>query len=189
MGDRGAGDGTLGRAAVSFSLSRSVMVLLLPGFLAACSESSALVTSAGPVSGAAAGLGISAVTANPLIGYAVGIGTQAAVTALQKYLSRQLHQGQQDSIAAAVATMQPGQEAAWNISYDIPVGDAHGDVTVIRVIRSPLTTCKEVAFTIITSKNPAAARPVYITTACAQGDGTWKWAEAEPATQRWGFLQ
>jgi hypothetical protein len=79
--------------------------------------------------------------------------------------------------------------AAWKISYDIPIGDAHGDVTVTRIITSPLTTCKEVAFTIITSKNPAAPRPVYITTACEQSDGTWKWAEAEPAVERWGFLQ
>ncbi len=189
MGNRRAGDGALGRAAVSSALSRWVLVILLPGCLAACSESSALVTSAGPASGAAAGIGIGAVTANPLIGYAVGIGTQAAVTALQKYLSRKLHQGQQDNIAAAVATMQPGQEAAWKISYDIPIGDAHGDVTVTRVITSPLTTCKEVAFTIITSKNPAAPRPVYLTTACEQSDGTWKWAEAEPAVERWGFLQ
>ena len=189
MGDRGAGNGTLGRAAVIFLLTRWVMVLLLNGLLAACSESGVLITSAGPVSGAAAGLGISAVTANPVIGYAVGIGTQAAVTALQKYLSRKLHQGQQDTIAAAIATMQPGQEAAWKIAYDIPIGDAHGDVTVTRIIDSPLTTCKEVAFTLITSKNPAAPRPVYITTACEQTDGTWKWAEAEPAVERWGFLQ
>ncbi len=109
MGNRRAGDGALGRAAVSSALSRWVMVLLLPGCLAACSENSTLVTSAGPASGAVAGIGIGAVTANPLIGYAVGIGTQAAVTALQKYLSRKLHQGQQDNIAAAVATMQPGQ--------------------------------------------------------------------------------
>jgi hypothetical protein len=166
-----------------------VMVLLLPGLLAACSESGALVTSAGPVSGAVAAIGIGSVTANPLVGYAVGIGTQAAVTALQRYLSRKLHQGEQDNIAAAIATMQPGQEAAWKIRYDIPIGDEHGDVAVTRIITSPLTTCKEVAFTIITSKNPAAPRPVYITTACEQTDGTWKWAEAEPAVERWGFLQ
>ena len=189
MGHSRTRNGTLGRATVSSALSRKVMVLLLSGSLAACSENSTLVTSAGPASGAAAGIGISAVTANPLIGYAVGIGTQAAITALQKYLSRKLHQGQQDQIAAAIATMQPGEVAAWKISYDIPIGDAHGDVTVTRIMTSPLTTCKEVAFTIITSKNPSAPRPVYITTACEQPEGTWKWAEAEPAVERWGFLQ
>jgi hypothetical protein len=163
--------------------------VLLAGLLTGCSEDSAVVTSAGPASGAIVGLGLGGVTANPLIGYAAGIGTQAAVTALQKYLSRKLHQGEQDNIATAVATMQPGQEAAWRISYDLPVGDARGDVTVTRVITSPLTTCKEVAFTLITRKNPNAPRPVYITTACEQTDGTWKWAEAEPAVERWGFLQ
>ena len=160
----------------------SAAVLLSALALGGCS-------SIGGFAGAAAGVASGAVTSNPAVGYAVGIGTQAAITALQKYLSRKLHQGQQDQIAAAIATMQPGDVAAWRISYDIPIGDAHGDVTVTRIMTSPLTTCKEVAFTIITSNNPAAPRPVYITTACEQTDGTWKWAEAEPAVERWGFLQ
>jgi hypothetical protein len=165
------------------------VALLLVGSLAACSENNVAVTSAGPVSGALVGVGLGSVTADPFVGYAAGIGTQAAITALQKYLSRKVHQGEQDNIAAAVGQMQPGQEAAWKITFELPIGDAHGDVSVTRVIASPLTTCKEAAFTIITGKNPRAPRPVYMTTACQQQDGSWKWAEAEPATERWGFLQ
>jgi len=165
------------------------LALALPGLLAACSENSAVVTSAGPVAGAAAAIGLGAVTANPFVAYAVGVGTQAGVTALQKYFSREVHQGEQDNIALAVGQMQPGQEAAWKIRFDLPIGDAHGDVTVTRVIASPLTTCKEAAFTIITNKNPQAPRPVYITTACEQPNGGWKWAQAEPSVERWGALQ
>jgi hypothetical protein len=165
------------------------LALLLPGLLAACSASNVAETSAGPVAGAAAAIGLGAVTANPFIAYGVGVGTQAAVTALQKYFSRKLHQGEQDNIALAVGRMQPGQEQPWQIRFDLPIGDQHGDVTVTRVIASPLTTCKEAAFTIITSKNPDAPRPVYITTACEEPDGGWKWAEAEPAVDRWGALQ
>jgi len=168
---------------------RLTAALAVPILLAACSENSAVVTSAGPASGAAVGIGLGAVTANPFIAYAAGVGTQAAITALQKYFSRKVHQGEQDNIALAVGRMQPGQEAAWQIHFDLPIGDAHGDVSVTRVIASPLTTCKEAAFTIITSKNPAAPRPVYITTACQESDGGWQWAQAEPATERWGFLQ
>jgi hypothetical protein len=164
-------------------------MLAAPALLTGCSEDNALVTSAGPVTGAAAAIGLGAVTANPFIAYAAGVGTQAAVNSLQQYFSREIHQGEQDNIALAVGRMQPGQEAAWQIRFDLPIGDAQGDVSVTRVITSALTTCKEAAFTVITSKNPQAPRPVYITTACQEPDGGWKWAEAEPATQRWGFLQ
>jgi len=189
MGDGGARDRALGRAAVKSKCLRLGLALALPGLLAACSGSELAETSAGPVAGAATAVGLGAVTANPFIAYAAGVGTQAGVTALQKYFSRKLHQGEQDDIAAAVGQMQLGQEAAWQIRYDLPIGDAHGDVSVTRVIASPLTTCKEAAFSVITSKNPEVQRPVYITTACQHSDGAWKWAEAEPATERWGALQ
>ncbi len=186
MGERGARDCAVGRAAVRCWRIGGLAILLL---VAACSENNVAVTSAGPASGAAVGLGLGAVTANPLIGYAAGIGTQAAVTALQKYLSRKLHQGEQDNIARVVAGLGVGQTAPWRIHYEIPIGNEHGDVTVTRVMSSPLTTCKEVVFTIITTTRPGAVRPVYVTSACRQDDGVWKWAEAEPAVERWGFLQ
>ncbi len=189
MGQRGTGNRALGRAAVRPKHLRFALALVLPALLAACSEDSAVVTSAGPVAGAAVAIGLGAVTANPFIAYAVGVGTQAGINSLQKYFSRKIHQGEQDNIALAVGKMQPGQVAAWQIRYDLPIGDAHGDVTVTRVVTSPLTICKEAAFTVIGSKNPQAPRPVYITTACEQPDGSWKWAEAEPAAERWGSLQ
>jgi hypothetical protein len=168
-----------------FYKKRSAYFTLL--CLSACGTSAD--TSAGPIGGAAVGIGVGGITANPLIGYAAGIGAQAGITALQKYLSRRLHQGEQDNIAAKVAVLQPGQHAPWKISYKIPIDAEHGDVSVMRVINSPLTTCKEVAFTVIDGQKPDAPRGIYITSACAQPDGTWRWAEAEPATSRWGFLQ
>ena len=170
---------------------RAALALLVPAVLQGCSAAvtNAAVGSAGPISGAAVGLGLGGVTANPLIGYAAGVGTQAAVTALQKYLSRKLHEGEQDNIAAAVGRMQPGQSAPWKISYEIPIGSEHGDLIVTRLIANPLTTCKEAAFTVVAGHKPDAPRGIYITTACLQSDGQWKWAEAEPAVTRWGFLQ
>jgi len=155
--------------------------------LAGCGAGAA--NSAGPIGGAAVGLGVGGITANPLVGYAAGIGAQAGITALQKYLSRDIHEGEQDNIAATVATLQPGQHAPWKIGYTIPIASEHGDVTVTRIINSALTTCKEVAFTVIDGNQPNAPRGIYITTACTHADGTWHWADAEPATARWGFLQ
>jgi surface antigen len=175
---------TLGRAAVIYRFAIGAVLL---ASLASCGTQAD--SSAGPVGGAAVGLGVAGITADPFIAYAAGIGAQAAITALQKHLSRKLHEGEQDNIAAAVARLQPGQFAAWKIDYAIPIEAEHGDVTVIQVIRSPLTTCKQVAFTVIAGHKPNAARAIYVTSACAQSDGAWKWAEAEPATARWGFLQ
>jgi surface antigen len=141
--------------------------------------------SAGPIGGAAVGLGVAGITADPFIAYAAGVGAQAGITALQKHLSRKLHQGEQDDIAATVATLAPGQSAPWHITYWLPLDAEHGDVTVVAAIASPIATCKRVAFTVING----ASRAVYITSACAESDGAWRWAEAEPATTRWGFLQ
>ncbi len=185
MGHGRAGHRPLGVVTVSLAGRRFVWALVL--LLSGCGT--AVENSAGPVGGAAVGIGLGGITANPLIGYAAGVGTQAAITALQKYLSRKLHQGEQDRIAATVARLAPGQSAPWAIHYDIPVDAEHGDVSVTRVITSALTTCKEVAFTVIAGKQPDAPRGIYITTACAQPDGTWRWAAAEPAVARWGFLQ
>jgi surface antigen len=156
-------------------------LLLLPG----CSS---LLTQSAGAGVAAAGVS-NALTTNSAVTAGIGLGAQAGITALQKYLSRRLHQGEQDNIAAAVAKLRPGQEAAWKIAYRIPIANEHGDVTVTRIIKTPLTICKEVAFTVIDGNAPSSPRGLYITSACAQPDGTWKWAQAEPATARWGFLQ
>ncbi len=169
-----------------------VLTLAVPLVLGGCAgDNSAVANSAGPVAGALVGLGLGGVTANPFVAYAAGVGTQAAVTALQKYLSRDLQAGEQDEIAGKVAMLKPGEYASWKISYAVPfIGpDEHGDVTVTQVVATPLTTCKDVAFTVIAGKKVDAARAVYLTSACAESDGTWRWAEAEPATSRWGFLQ
>ena len=166
---------------------RRAACLALLGWLSACNETAQ--NSAGPVGGAAVGLGVAGITADPFVAYAAGVGAQAAIDALQKYLSRTLHKGEQDNIASIVAALQPGQSATWKIGYIIPIDSEHGDVTVVRIIQNPLTTCKVVAFTVIAGYKANAGRGIYITSACAQSDGAWKWAEAEPAVARWGFLQ
>lgn len=184
VGVGGAGYREVGTSAVKSDV-RAVPRLALAGAglvaLAGCSSTGSI---AGAVTGAAAGGG----SANPALGYAVGIGTKAAVDSLSRYISRKRHQAEQDQIAAVVGSLPVGQGAAWQIKHAIPVNNQHGYVTVVREIPNALTLCKEVVFTVNAGKRPDGPRGYYTTTACQQGV-RWKWAQAEPATRRWGNLQ
>jgi hypothetical protein len=160
---------------------RFAAALPLVLLLGACS-------SIGAISGAVVGVATGAGTTNPVIGYAAGIGTQAAVDSLVLYVSRKRQQNEQDQIAATVGQLAPGQTAPWKIEHDIPIGNEHGDVTVVGLIDNKLARCKEVVFTVIDGDKADSPRGQFVTTACAQGQ-TWKWAQAEPATERWGSLQ
>lgn len=166
----------LGRATVS-----RAAWLALPLVLAGCS-------SIGAVSGAVVGVATGSVTTNPLVGYAAGVGTKAAVDELVRYVSRKRQQGEQDQIAGKVGTLAVGQSAPWKIEHDIPLGNEHGDVTVVGDMPNALAPCKQVAFTVIDGDAADAPRGRFITTAC-RDEGGWKWAQAEPATERWGYLQ
>lgn len=143
----------------------------------------------GAVSGAIAGGATGAATANPIVGYATAVGVNAGVDELQKYIARVRQNAEQDAILTSVAEMQPGESKSWKIVHDIPMFDnEHGTVEVTRDMTTPLTDCKEVLFAVDKGKAPHLKQIPYITTACK--DGTrWKWAEAEPAVSRWGFLQ
>ena len=185
MGYGGTGDGTLGLAAVNkpaewwgrTAVALPALLLCLPG----CTDLGAI---AGAATGAASGTG----SANPALGYAVGIGTKAAVDALIQHIARSRRRAEQDQIVVAVGTLPVGQSTQWRIRHAIPIGDAHGDVTVVRDIPNVLTRCKEVVFTVMAGDRPNSPHGYYATTACQHG-AQWKWALAEPATPRWGVLQ
>ena len=154
--------------------------LLLCGGLLVLAGCGAIGSVAGGVAAAATGVG----SGNPVVGAAVGLGTKAAVDALVQYVSRKRQQGEQDEIVAAVGALPLGGVATWQIRHTIPIGNASGQVQVTRLIDTPLAQCKEVVFTVVDGGN----RGQYATTACQQAT-RWKWAQAEPATERWGFLQ
>ena len=126
--------------------------------------------------GAAAGA-----TGNPAIGYVVGLGVRAGLDELRLYVARKRQQGEQDAIADAAGTTQEGQPRAWEIVHTIPIGNEHGTLTPIRTIATPLATCREILFT-------TSDGGLFTSTVCHQSDG-WKWATAEPAVARWGYLQ
>jgi len=136
------------------------------------------------VAGLAAGGGAGAATGNPAVGFAVGLGVRAGVDELRKYVVRRRQTGEQDAIADAAGDAPVGEQRAWQIRHTIPVGNARGELAVVREYTTPLATCREVVFTVEEDGRPS----LFTTSLCRQAT-RWKWAAAEPAVGRWGFLQ
>ena len=168
-----AGHGTLGSAAVT----RRLLVALGMALLSGCAVVS-------DVAGLAAGGGAGAATGNPAVGYAVGIGVRAGVDEVRRYVVRRRQQGEQDAIADAAGNAPVGETTPWQIRHTIPVGNARGELAVVREYATPLATCREVVFTV-----EDRGRPALFTTSLCRQAARWKWAAAEPAVDRWGFLQ
>ena len=57
-----------------------------------------------------------------------------------------------------------------------------------RVISTGPLECKEIVFSVDSGQGERLKRGFYIAALCRDG-GAWKWASAEPATERWGSLQ
>ncbi len=136
------------------------------------------------VAGLAAGGGAGAATANPAVGFAVGLGVRAGVEELRRYVVRRRIQGEQDAIAEAAGNAPVGEPRAWQIRHTIPVGNARGELAVVREYATPLATCREVVFSV----EGGGHASLFTTSLCRQA-ARWKWATAEPAVGRWGFLQ
>lgn len=136
------------------------------------------------VAGLAAGGGAGAATGNPAVGFAVGLGVRVSVDELRKYVVRRRQTGEQDAIADAAGDAPVGEQRAWQIRHTIPVGNARGELAVVREYTTPLATCREVVFTVEEDGRPS----LFTTSLCRQAT-RWKWAAAEPAVGRWGFLQ
>jgi hypothetical protein len=158
-------------------MRRLAPLLLLP-VLGACSSS------VSDIVGLAVGGGAGAATANPAVGFAVGVGVQAGVDELAKWYQRSRAHGEQDTIAEAAGLAPPGTPEPWAVHHTIPIGDEHGQFLVTREFATPLATCREVVFLVESGKE---ARP-FTTTVCRDTEG-WRWAAAEPAVARWGYLQ
>ena len=140
--------------------------------------------SVGDVAGVLAAAGTGSASANPAVGIAVGIAVRSGVNEVVKYVVRRRHTGEQDAIAEAAGAAPLGAARPWEIRHTIPIGNARGELQAVREFATPLTTCREIVFTVDDGED----RDVLTTTLCHQADG-WKWASAEPAVERWGFLQ
>ena len=156
-------------------------VVIVPLLLAGCSAAPQI---AGLISGGAVGVS----TGSPALGFAAGIVVDAAANAGMKYYGRSRQNAEQDAIADAAADLPAGGRASWRIDHTIPIGNEHGELEVTRVIANPLADCKEIAFSVETGSGKDVRRGWYLATICHQ-QARWKWASAEPAVPRWGYLQ
>lgn len=166
------------RVGVARSITTLAILALVPGCRAI-----------GEISGVAAGLATGTASGSPVAGFAVGVATNAGVDELVKWVGRSRQGAEQDAIAAVAGDLAVGESQPWRIRHTIPIGNEHGVLRVVRVIANPLTTCKEVVFS-VDEGSPAAPRErqLFTTAVCWQGS-RWKWAAAEPAVPRWGYLQ
>ena len=181
MGIGGAGHRALGRVAVKRTAARHLMLLVLAAApLGGCSSVADL---AGAITGTAATAG----SANPALGIAIGVGTRAVADYGLRYASRRWHGTEQDALASTIGAMEIGETRPWQVRHSLPFGAGQGEVRVVRAIDTPLAQCKEALFRLGAADAVAATR-WYLASACRRGQD-WKWASAEPATERWGSLQ
>lgn len=163
--------------------ARAAMAMAALG-LSACST-------VGGLAGTVAGIATGSFTSNPAIGVAVSVSVKAATDAGIKNLLRSLQQDEQDEIAALAGAMTEGEVRPWQVRHKIPYGNNQGDMQITRSIVTPLASCKEVMFTVDEDRSgpspDGTARAWFAAHVCLQENG-WKWANAEPAVERWGAL-
>jgi uncharacterized protein YceK len=170
-------------------ISRATLAVMMTVALSGCSSlySETATTTAG-IAGAAIA---TSVTRNATVATGIGLGVVAAAQAGVQYSERVVHRNSQDSIARVAGPLDVGGVAPWSITHSVPIeDDEHGRVTVSRSISAGALDCKEIVFSVDrdATKNAAASSAFYVASVCRDGQ-TWKWASAEPATERWGSLQ
>ncbi|CAG4895916.1 hypothetical protein [Paraburkholderia gardini] len=147
--------------------------------------------------GATAGAGVagaaiaSSITSNAAVATGIGLGAVAAARAGVQYSQRVVHRDTQDHIAQAAGPLDVGAVAPWSVTHSVPIEeDEHGRVTVSRTISTGALDCKEIVFSVdkAATQNVPASTGFYVASICRDG-AAWKWASAEPATERWGALQ
>lgn len=145
--------------------------------------------------GATAGAGIAGaalaakVTRNATVATGIGLGVVAAAQAGVKYSERLVHRDTQDAIAAMAGALPIGGVASWQVAHALPIeADEHGRVAVSRTIATGAFDCKEIVFSVDSANSNPSASAFYVATICRDGQA-WKWATAEPSTERWGALQ
>lgn len=166
--------------------ARVLIALIVAGTLTGCSS---LLTEGSAAGAGVAGAGIAgALTKDASTTAAIGLGVNAAALAGVKALEKHIHADEQQTIASVAGALAPGATAFWSVRHRTRLeANEHGHVTTTRLIVAGDLSCKEAVFT-IEREGAKPERLAYVTTVCFTG-ATWRWAAAEPATQRWGALQ
>ncbi|MGY6129324.1 hypothetical protein ACW9YV_28870 (plasmid) [Paraburkholderia strydomiana] len=167
----------------------AVLAVAVSSALSGCSS---LYTEGATAGAGIAGAAIAAqVTNNAAVATGIGLGAVAAARAGVQYSERVVHRNTQDGIAKIAGPLEVGAVAPWSVMHSVPIeDDEHGRVTVSRTISAGTLDCKEIVFSVdhIATKNVPASSAFYVASICRDGEN-WKWASAEPATERWGALQ
>ena len=154
-----------------------------------CSGCASLLTQGSAAGAGVAGAAIAgAVTKNASATAAIGLGVNAAALSGVKALEKHVHGEEQAAIAAAAGPLPTGAVAHWAIAHRVPIErQEQGQVSVSRLIQAGDLDCKEIVFS-VDGSGKGSQQSLYVTTVCRDGT-VWRWAAAEPATQRWGALQ
>jgi len=170
----------------------SLIAALAVAATTALSGCSSLYTEGATAGAGIAGAAVAAkVTNNAAVATGIGLGAVAAARAGVQYSERVIHTHTQDSIAVVAGPLSVGAVAPWSITHTVPLeDDEHGRVTVSRTISAGDLDCKEIVFSVDrdATRNVAASSAFYVASICRDGTA-WRWASAEPATERWGSLQ
>ncbi|NPT54788.1 hypothetical protein GNZ13_09235 [Paraburkholderia sp. 5N] len=170
----------------------TALVALAVAITSALSGCSSLYSEGATAGAGIAGAALAAkVTRNAAVATGIGLGAVAAARAGVQYSQRVVHKNTQDGIAKIAGPLDVGAIAPWSVTHSVPIeDDEHGRVTVSRTISAGALDCKEIVFSVdqTATKNVPASSAFYVASICRDGDN-WKWASAEPATERWGALQ
>lgn len=180
------------KAATRGRLDTTALVALAVAVTLALSGCSSLYSEGATAGAGIAGAALAAkVTSNAAVATGIGLGALAAARAGVQYSERVVHTNTQDGIAKIAGPLEVGAIAPWSVTHSMPIeDDEHGRVTVSRTISTGALDCKEIVFSVdqTATKNVPASSAFYVASICRDGDN-WKWASAEPATERWGALQ
>lgn len=159
----------------------------LAPLLAGCGS---LLTAGTETAAGIAGAGVaSAVTDNATLAAGIGLGVSAGARAGLQYAQRRVHRNAQNAVAAAAGGLPPGRVGSWSVRHSVPIEpDEQGEVVVTRLFGNAAFACREIVFSVDKVEDRQPVRSFYTATICR--DATrWRWASAEPATERWGSLQ
>jgi hypothetical protein len=154
----------------------------LPGCRSLFSEGSA------DLAGVAGAGAASAVTDSAAAAAAIGLGVRSIAAEGVRYTARRVHRVEQDRIAAIAGAAAPGAVVPWSVHDRWLEGAEGGNLVVSREFGAGAIRCREVVFSVERLRRGQVERAFYLTTICQDG-ARWRWASAEPATERWGGLQ
>lgn len=164
-----------------------VAALLAPLLLAGCG--SLLTEGTADVAGIA-GAGIaSGITDSAAGAAAIGLGVRSVAATGLRYTERRVHRTEQDTIATAAGKLRPGEVGGWATVHSLPIEpDRHGLLVVSREFGTAAFRCREVVFSVDQQTRQGLSRDFYTVNVCQDG-AAWRWASAEPSTERWSGLQ